>query len=120
MRIAVSAAIVQGGAAHQRYRPAMFKRRKATKPDFFRDSVKERRAAEDEQPWFLAEDEAPDLEVEAGRSPRPWRPRTSPRRDPRRRLVGLGVAGLAAVLALPWSIRSDAPERAPPPRPRRR
>ena len=48
----------------------MFKRRKAAKPDFFRDSVKERRAAEDEQPWFLADDDGPDLEVEAGRSGR--------------------------------------------------
>jgi hypothetical protein len=46
----------------------MFKRRKAAKPDFFRDSVKERRAAEDEQPWFLVDDDGPDLEVEAGRS----------------------------------------------------
>ena len=50
------------------YLPAMFKRRKAAKPDFFRDSVKDRRATEDEQPWFLAEDDGPELTVEAGRS----------------------------------------------------
>ena len=46
----------------------MFKRRKAQGPDFFRDSVKERRAVEDEQPWFLTDDGAPELDVEAGRS----------------------------------------------------
>ena len=46
----------------------MFKRGKAAKPDFFRDSVKDRRATEDQQPWFLAEDDVPELEVEAGRS----------------------------------------------------
>ena len=46
----------------------MFKRRRAAKPDFFRDSVKDRRATEDEQPWFLVEDDGPTLEVEAGRS----------------------------------------------------
>jgi hypothetical protein len=34
--------------------------------DFFRRSVDERRATEDEAPWFLADDDGPDLEVEAG------------------------------------------------------
>jgi len=33
--------------------------------------VKERRAVEDEQPWFLADDEGPELEVETNRSFRP-------------------------------------------------
>ena len=60
--------IVQRQRGPPRYRPAMFKRRRAARPDFFRDSVKERRAAEDEQPWFLAEDAGPDLDIEAGRS----------------------------------------------------
>ena len=46
----------------------MFKRRRASKPDFFRDSVKERRATEDDQPWFLAEDDQSDLDIDAGRS----------------------------------------------------
>jgi hypothetical protein len=46
----------------------MFRRRKAPDPDFFRDSVKERRAVEDEQPWFLADDDGSELAVEAGRS----------------------------------------------------
>ena len=50
------------------YGPDVFKRRKAGKPDFFRDSVKDRRATEDEQPWFLAADDAPELDIEAGRS----------------------------------------------------
>ena len=39
----------------------MFKRRRAADLDFFR--VKDRRATEDEQPWFLAEDDGPALEV---------------------------------------------------------
>jgi len=67
-RIAASRPIVQRAAAAVRYVPGMFKRRRATKPDFFRDSVKDRRATEDEQPWFLGEDDGPTLEVEAGRS----------------------------------------------------
>ena len=46
----------------------MFRRRKTQDPDFFRHSVKERRAVEDEQPWFLTDDGAPELEVETGRS----------------------------------------------------
>jgi hypothetical protein len=40
--------------------------------DFFRDSAKERRATEDEVPWFLADDDPSSaaLDVEAGRSAR--------------------------------------------------
>lgn len=38
--------------------------------DFFRASATERRATEDEVPWFLAEDDGSALEVEAGRSAR--------------------------------------------------
>ena len=30
--------------------------------------VKDRRAVEDEQPWFLADDDAPELEIETNRS----------------------------------------------------
>jgi hypothetical protein len=30
--------------------------------------VKDRRAVEDDQPWFLAEDDAPPLEIETNRS----------------------------------------------------
>ena len=30
--------------------------------------VKKRRAVEDEQPWFLAEDDGPELQVETNRS----------------------------------------------------
>ena len=30
--------------------------------------VKARRAVEDDQPWFLAEDDAPELEIETNRS----------------------------------------------------
>jgi len=30
--------------------------------------VKERRAVEDDQPWFLAEDDGPELQVETNRS----------------------------------------------------
>jgi hypothetical protein len=47
----------------------MFGRKRKT-TDFFTRSVEERRAAEDEQPWFLAPDDGPELEVDAGRSAR--------------------------------------------------
>jgi hypothetical protein len=47
----------------------MFGRKRKT-TNFFKQSVKERRAAEDEQPWFLAADDGPELEVDAGRSAR--------------------------------------------------
>jgi hypothetical protein len=33
--------------------------------------VKDRRAVEDEQPWFLAEDDGPELDIETNRSFRP-------------------------------------------------
>ena len=38
--------------------------------DFFQRAVEDRRATEDEQPWFLAPDAGPELEVDAGRSAR--------------------------------------------------
>ena len=57
----------------------MFGRRKRQGGDFFKRSVEDRRASEDEQPWFLGEDEAPDLEIEAGRSARMDRPEDGPR-----------------------------------------
>lgn len=48
----------------------MFGRRKKSSGgrDFLKDSIAARRAVEDEQPWFLAEDDAPELDIEAGRS----------------------------------------------------
>jgi hypothetical protein len=48
----------------------MFKRKKQSGSDFFKDAVDERRAIEDDQPWFLADDDEPELDVEAGRSAR--------------------------------------------------
>ena len=56
----------------------MFKRRKQGKGDFFRASADERRAVEDDQPWFLDDDDAPPLDVEAGRSAR-MKPEDEPR-----------------------------------------
>lgn len=47
----------------------MFGRKRQPK-DFLAREAADRRQVEDEQPWFLAEDENPDLEVEAGRSAR--------------------------------------------------
>jgi hypothetical protein len=47
----------------------MFGRRRQPK-DFLAREAAERRKVEDEQPWFLADDDAPDLEIEAGRSAR--------------------------------------------------
>jgi hypothetical protein len=52
----------------------MFGRRKRQGGDFFKDSVAHRRSTEDEQPWFLASDDGPELDVEAGRSARMERP----------------------------------------------
>jgi len=46
----------------------MFKRKKKPGADFFKDEAVERRVAEDDQPWFLDADDAPELDVEAGRS----------------------------------------------------
>lgn len=47
----------------------MFGRKRQPK-DFLALEAAERRKAEDEQPWFLAPDDAPDLDIEAGRSAR--------------------------------------------------
>ena len=46
----------------------MFGKRRRHDQDVFRRSVAERRATEDERPWFLQDDDAPELEVDAGRS----------------------------------------------------
>lgn len=48
----------------------MFGRRRRRGDEVFRRSLEDRRATEDEQPWFLAPDDGPHLEVEAGRSAR--------------------------------------------------
>lgn len=45
----------------------MFGRKKQPK-DFLQREAAERRKVEDEQPWFLTEDEGPELDIEAGRS----------------------------------------------------
>jgi hypothetical protein len=45
---------------------AVLRRRKRDGGDFFKRSVSDRRSTEDETPWFLAEDDGPELEVEAG------------------------------------------------------
>lgn len=47
----------------------MFGRKRQPK-DFLKRAAAERRRIEDETPWFLAEDDAPDLDIEAGRSAR--------------------------------------------------
>lgn len=47
---------------------AMFGRKR--KADPLQREAAERRRHEDEQPWFLVPDDAPELEVEAGRSAR--------------------------------------------------
>ncbi len=47
----------------------MFGRKKQPK-DFLQREAAERRKQEDEQPWFLADDDGPDLDIEAGRSAR--------------------------------------------------
>ena len=50
--------------------PAPMFGRKRRADDFFQRSVEDRRATEDEQPWFAAPDDGPELEVDAGRSAR--------------------------------------------------
>jgi hypothetical protein len=47
---------------------SMLRRRKGGPKggDFFKRSVDERRASEDETPWFLADDDGPELQVETG------------------------------------------------------
>ena len=47
----------------------MFGRKRQPK-DFLQREAAERRRLEDEQPWFLADDGGPELDVEAGRSAR--------------------------------------------------
>lgn len=47
----------------------MFGRKRRT-DDFFQRSVEDRRATEDEQPWFAIPDDGPQLEVDRGRSAR--------------------------------------------------
>ena len=47
----------------------MFGRKRQPK-DFLQREAAERRKLEDEQPWFLADDDGPELDVEAGRSAR--------------------------------------------------
>jgi hypothetical protein len=48
----------------------MFGRKRPRSRDFFKQAVEDRRSTEDEKPWFLADDDAPELDVEAGRSAR--------------------------------------------------
>ncbi|MGV3758288.1 MAG: hypothetical protein ACO1PW_01940 [Actinomycetota bacterium] len=48
----------------------MFGRKRREPTDALRREAAERRRQEDERPWFLADDDSPDLEVEAGRSAR--------------------------------------------------
>lgn len=50
--------------------PAPMFGRKRRNDDFFQRSVEDRRATEDEQPWFAVPDDGPELEVDAGRSAR--------------------------------------------------
>jgi hypothetical protein len=64
-RIAAASGGVQAGS---RFR-AVFGRKRQPK-DPFRRAIADRRAVEDEQPWYLAPDDEPDLEIEAGRSAR--------------------------------------------------
>ncbi|MFZ6003746.1 MAG: hypothetical protein ACOYXM_07395 [Actinomycetota bacterium] len=47
----------------------MLGRRRQPKDPLAREAA-QRRELEDEQPWFLADDDAPELDVEAGRSAR--------------------------------------------------
>ena len=50
----------------------MLRRKKRDKDEIdLKREVKDRRAVEDEQPWFLAEDDGPELDVETNRSFRP-------------------------------------------------
>jgi hypothetical protein len=47
----------------------MFGRKRRPKDPFRREAA-DRRTVDDEQPWFLAADDGPELDVEAGRSAR--------------------------------------------------
>jgi hypothetical protein len=42
--------------------------KKRREQDFWKQAADDRRPADDPTPWFLAEDDGPELEVEAGRS----------------------------------------------------
>lgn len=42
------------------------RRKRPERDDPFRRSLDERRATEDTNPWFLADDDAPDLDIQAG------------------------------------------------------
>ena len=46
----------------------MLRRKKRNEGLDLKKEVKERRAVEDDQPWFLAEDDAPELQIETNRS----------------------------------------------------
>jgi hypothetical protein len=48
----------------------VLRRRKRPSQDVFERSLSDLRATEDEQPWFLGDDDVPELDVEAGRSAR--------------------------------------------------
>lgn len=49
--------------------PGMFGRKRQPK-DLLQREAAERRQQEDEQPWFMTDDDGPELDVEAGRSAR--------------------------------------------------
>ena len=46
----------------------MLRRKKSDEGLDLKKEVKDRRAVEDDQPWFLAEDDAPELQIETNRS----------------------------------------------------
>ena len=46
----------------------MLRRKKRDDGLDLKKEVKDRRAVEDDQPWFLAEDDAPELQIETNRS----------------------------------------------------
>ena len=46
----------------------MLRRKKPDDGLDLKKEVKERRAIEDDQPWFLADDDAPELQIETNRS----------------------------------------------------
>lgn len=57
----------------------MFGKRRRQSRDFFKQAVEDRRSTEDEQPWFLADDDGPELDVDAGRSAKMSRDDEPPR-----------------------------------------
>jgi hypothetical protein len=52
----------------------MLRRRKRDDGLDLKAALEDRRAIEDEQPWFLADDDEPELEIETNRSFRPPEP----------------------------------------------